>query len=216
MVLSARVHCQESGEESSETESIYALKCHISHEVNHLHEGLKHVSDISWRSYNASSLLFVIMWSCITSNDIIVWVQHCSFNEFFPWLDLVIYAHTRVRTHTHTHIPLLSQMDQEQAVCRNMIVKRKQRTHTKHKLCSMFEYHGGCPLLMSLTCIRLSTSLCHYYYFWYGWKDHVTVRFFECPSCIWKQSCKLWLIALKYLVDEALTFTNLPFFLSAE
>ncbi|KAH9664817.1 ubiquitin carboxyl-terminal hydrolase 6 [Citrus sinensis] len=42
MVLSARVHCQESGEESSETESIYALKCHISHEVNHLHEGLKH------------------------------------------------------------------------------------------------------------------------------------------------------------------------------
>lgn len=103
MVLSARVHCQESGEESSETESIYALKCHISHEVNHLHEGLKHVSDISWRSYNASSLLFVIMWSCITSNDIIVWVQHCSFNEFFPWLDLVIYAYTRVRTHTHTH-----------------------------------------------------------------------------------------------------------------
>lgn len=38
----SRVHCQESGEESSETESIYALKCHISHEVNHLHEGLKH------------------------------------------------------------------------------------------------------------------------------------------------------------------------------
>lgn len=47
MILIARVHCQESGEESSETESIYALKCHISQEVNHLHEGLKHVSDIS-------------------------------------------------------------------------------------------------------------------------------------------------------------------------
>lgn len=40
--LVSRVHCQESGEESSETESIYSLKCHISHEVNHLHEGLKH------------------------------------------------------------------------------------------------------------------------------------------------------------------------------
>ncbi|XP_047334493.1 ubiquitin carboxyl-terminal hydrolase 6-like [Impatiens glandulifera] len=40
--LVSRVHCQESGEESSESESIYALKCHISHEVNHLHEGLKH------------------------------------------------------------------------------------------------------------------------------------------------------------------------------
>ncbi|XP_030968477.1 ubiquitin carboxyl-terminal hydrolase 6-like [Quercus lobata] len=38
----ARVHCQESGEESSETESVYSLKCHISQEVNHLHEGLKH------------------------------------------------------------------------------------------------------------------------------------------------------------------------------
>lgn len=40
--LISRVHCQESGEESSETESVYSLKCHISHEVNHLHEGLKH------------------------------------------------------------------------------------------------------------------------------------------------------------------------------
>ncbi|CAN1836999.1 Ubiquitin carboxyl-terminal hydrolase 7 [Linum perenne] len=38
----ARVHCQESGEESSETESVYSLKCHISQEVNHMHEGLKH------------------------------------------------------------------------------------------------------------------------------------------------------------------------------
>ncbi|GMP81527.1 hypothetical protein CsSME_00036207 [Camellia sinensis var. sinensis] len=36
------VHCEESGEEISEMESVYALKCHISHEVNHLHEGLKH------------------------------------------------------------------------------------------------------------------------------------------------------------------------------
>ncbi|RXH67357.1 hypothetical protein DVH24_027477 [Malus domestica] len=40
--LVSRVHCVESGEESSETESVYSLKCHISHEVNHLHEGLKH------------------------------------------------------------------------------------------------------------------------------------------------------------------------------
>ncbi|KAL8113745.1 ubiquitin carboxyl-terminal hydrolase 6-like isoform X1 [Apium graveolens] len=40
--LVSRVHCAESGEESSETESVHSLKCHISHEVNHLHEGLKH------------------------------------------------------------------------------------------------------------------------------------------------------------------------------
>ncbi|KAK9102221.1 hypothetical protein Sjap_019475 [Stephania japonica] len=40
--LVSRVHCAESGEESTEEESVYALKCHISHEVNHLHEGLKH------------------------------------------------------------------------------------------------------------------------------------------------------------------------------
>ncbi|KAL4560028.1 hypothetical protein LXL04_032176 [Taraxacum kok-saghyz] len=40
--LVSRVHCTESGEESSQTESVYSLKCHISHEVNHLHEGLKH------------------------------------------------------------------------------------------------------------------------------------------------------------------------------
>ncbi|XP_042484039.1 ubiquitin carboxyl-terminal hydrolase 6 isoform X1 [Macadamia integrifolia] len=40
--LVSRVHCAESGEETSESESVYSLKCHISHEVNHLHEGLKH------------------------------------------------------------------------------------------------------------------------------------------------------------------------------
>ncbi|GKV36558.1 hypothetical protein SLEP1_g44675 [Rubroshorea leprosula] len=40
--LVSRIHCQESGEESSESESVYSLKCHISQEVNHLHEGLKH------------------------------------------------------------------------------------------------------------------------------------------------------------------------------
>ncbi|KAJ6794612.1 ubiquitin carboxyl-terminal hydrolase 7-like [Iris pallida] len=40
--LVSRIHCAESGEESSETESVYALKCHISQDVNHLHEGLKH------------------------------------------------------------------------------------------------------------------------------------------------------------------------------
>ncbi|KAI5665480.1 hypothetical protein M9H77_15333 [Catharanthus roseus] len=37
----SRIHCAESGEESTETESVYSLKCHISQEVNHLHEGLK-------------------------------------------------------------------------------------------------------------------------------------------------------------------------------
>ncbi|KZV31826.1 Ubiquitin-specific protease 6 [Dorcoceras hygrometricum] len=40
--LVSRVHCAESGEESTESESVYSLKCHISQEVNHLHEGLKH------------------------------------------------------------------------------------------------------------------------------------------------------------------------------
>ncbi|KAL0441437.1 UNVERIFIED_CONTAM: Ubiquitin carboxyl-terminal hydrolase 6 [Sesamum radiatum] len=39
--LVSRVHCAESGEESTETESVYSLKCHISQEVNHLHEGLR-------------------------------------------------------------------------------------------------------------------------------------------------------------------------------
>lgn len=39
--LVSRIRCIESGEESSETESVYSLKCHISQEVNHLHEGLK-------------------------------------------------------------------------------------------------------------------------------------------------------------------------------
>ncbi|GJN18660.1 hypothetical protein PR202_gb05843 [Eleusine coracana subsp. coracana] len=43
--LVSRVHCAESGEESMETESVYSLKCHISQDVNHLHEGLKHKVD---------------------------------------------------------------------------------------------------------------------------------------------------------------------------
>ncbi|XP_051147985.1 ubiquitin carboxyl-terminal hydrolase 6-like [Andrographis paniculata] len=40
--LVSRVYCAESGEESTESETVYSLKCHISQEVNHLHEGLKH------------------------------------------------------------------------------------------------------------------------------------------------------------------------------
>ncbi|CAI9267543.1 unnamed protein product [Lactuca saligna] len=47
IALVSRVHCAESGEENSETESVHSLKCHISHEVNNLHEGLKHVPDYS-------------------------------------------------------------------------------------------------------------------------------------------------------------------------
>lgn len=45
-VFNSRIYCTESGEESSETESVYSLKCHISQEVNHLHEGIKRVSYI--------------------------------------------------------------------------------------------------------------------------------------------------------------------------
>lgn len=55
----ARVHCAESGEESTETESVYSLKCHISQEVNHLHEGLKHVSLI-WTSFTINSIIIVL------------------------------------------------------------------------------------------------------------------------------------------------------------
>ncbi|GAA0139885.1 hypothetical protein Leryth_003128 [Lithospermum erythrorhizon] len=39
--FASRIHCAESGEESTETEVVYSLKCHISQEVNHLHEGIK-------------------------------------------------------------------------------------------------------------------------------------------------------------------------------
>ncbi|KAI5001086.1 hypothetical protein ZWY2020_011045 [Hordeum vulgare] len=45
--LVSRVHCAESGEESLEAESVFSLKCHISHEVNHLHEGPKHDNSFS-------------------------------------------------------------------------------------------------------------------------------------------------------------------------
>lgn len=73
MVFLARVHCQESGEESSETESIYSLKCHISQEVNHLHEGLRHVSVISLQSPMPYIYIFVIIFYCCTLNDSYVW-----------------------------------------------------------------------------------------------------------------------------------------------
>jgi ubiquitin carboxyl-terminal hydrolase 14 len=66
-----RLHCQESSEESSETESVFSLKCHISHEVNHLHEGLKHVSNY----INPLKILFrfivrynMIMWKILLSS----------------------------------------------------------------------------------------------------------------------------------------------------
>lgn len=43
-----RVFCAESSEESFENESVYALKCHISQEINHLHEGLRSVSNLDY------------------------------------------------------------------------------------------------------------------------------------------------------------------------
>lgn len=40
--LQNTLKCTESDESSTETETVFAMKCHISQEVNHLHEGLKH------------------------------------------------------------------------------------------------------------------------------------------------------------------------------
>ncbi|GLJ15109.1 hypothetical protein SUGI_0246920 [Cryptomeria japonica] len=40
--LVSKIQCAESGEETLETETVFSLKCHISQEVNHLHDGLKH------------------------------------------------------------------------------------------------------------------------------------------------------------------------------
>ncbi|KAG1346405.1 putative Ubiquitin carboxyl-terminal hydrolase 6 [Cocos nucifera] len=56
--LVSRIHCAESGEESSEMESVYALKCHISQDVNHLHEGLKRCI------LPAKILGKLIVWTC--------------------------------------------------------------------------------------------------------------------------------------------------------
>ncbi|MCO5574983.1 hypothetical protein L7F22_028780 [Adiantum nelumboides] len=39
--LASRISCSESGEEATEKERVYSLKCHISQDVNHLLDGLK-------------------------------------------------------------------------------------------------------------------------------------------------------------------------------
>nr|TKS17444.1 ubiquitin carboxyl-terminal hydrolase 7 isoform X1 [Populus alba] len=67
--LVSRVHCQESGEESSETESVYSLKCHISQEVNHLHEGLKHglKSELEKASPSLGRSAIYLKESCINA-----------------------------------------------------------------------------------------------------------------------------------------------------
>lgn len=40
--LASRLKCVESGEESTETETTFTMKCHITADVNQLHEGLQH------------------------------------------------------------------------------------------------------------------------------------------------------------------------------
>jgi hypothetical protein len=60
ITFTSRVHCAESGEESTETESVYSLKCHISQDVNHLHEGLKHVSNILFGSLFAYGVKLLV------------------------------------------------------------------------------------------------------------------------------------------------------------
>jgi hypothetical protein len=71
--FTSRVHCAESGEESMETESVYSMKCHISQDVNHLHEGLKHVSNVMFSSLFAYDIRLLI-----ASADIIIlvtWIE---------------------------------------------------------------------------------------------------------------------------------------------
>lgn len=88
VLVGARVHCQESGEESSETESVYSLKCHISQEVNHLHEGLKHVSSIIqlWRSFVLSLSLSLLGCKGRTN----IWLSITCFLYFLESINVVI------------------------------------------------------------------------------------------------------------------------------
>lgn len=62
LIVGTRIHCQESGEESSEAESVYSLKCHISQEVNHLHEGLKHVSGCCFQQFSIWNVFCLPHW----------------------------------------------------------------------------------------------------------------------------------------------------------
>ncbi|KAJ6942252.1 ubiquitin carboxyl-terminal hydrolase 7-like [Populus alba x Populus x berolinensis] len=79
--LVSRVHCQESGEESSETESVYSLKCHISQEVNHLHEGLKHglKSELEKASPSLGRSAIYLKESCINALPRYLTVQFVRF-----------------------------------------------------------------------------------------------------------------------------------------
>ncbi|XP_021829636.1 ubiquitin carboxyl-terminal hydrolase 6-like isoform X1 [Prunus avium] len=79
--LVSRVHCVESGEESSETESVYSLKCHISHEVNHLHEGLKHAlkSELEKNSPSLGRSAIYLKESCINGLPRYLTIQFVRF-----------------------------------------------------------------------------------------------------------------------------------------
>uniref|UniRef100_A0A6N2N524 Ubiquitin carboxyl-terminal hydrolase n=1 Tax=Salix viminalis TaxID=40686 RepID=A0A6N2N524_SALVM len=79
--LVSRVHCQESGEESLETESVYSLKCHISQEVNHLHEGLKHglKSELEKASPSLGRSAIYLKESCINALPRYLTVQFVRF-----------------------------------------------------------------------------------------------------------------------------------------
>ncbi|EEF28259.1 Ubiquitin carboxyl-terminal hydrolase, putative [Ricinus communis] len=79
--LVSRIHCQESGEESSETESVYSLKCHISQDVNHLHEGLKHglKSELEKASPSLGRSAIYLKESCINDLPRYLTVQFVRF-----------------------------------------------------------------------------------------------------------------------------------------
>ncbi|KAK4756441.1 hypothetical protein SAY87_006568 [Trapa incisa] len=79
--LVSRIHCQESGEESSEVESVYSLKCHISQEVNHLHEGLKHglKSELEKASPSLGRSAIYIKESCVNGLPRYLTIQFVRF-----------------------------------------------------------------------------------------------------------------------------------------
>ncbi|KAI4331266.1 hypothetical protein MLD38_029467 [Melastoma candidum] len=79
--LISRMHCQESGEESSEAETVYSLKCHISQDVNHLHEGLRHglKSELEKASPSLGRSAIYLKESCINALPSYLTVQFVRF-----------------------------------------------------------------------------------------------------------------------------------------
>ena len=83
---SCRLKCVENGEESSEKEIVFSMKCHITSEVNQVDQGIKGVSaELCYSFYSICTYVYVCMYLCwVKSTSVYIHSYKCCWSSMHP------------------------------------------------------------------------------------------------------------------------------------